>query len=175
MNKTKLDKDFKSFENDELTPSIELDRKILSYVQSDLNPGHLFVFIKLLMIQGFIGTLTLLFCPQFNLSLTNNYQLFHYFHHRFGEYVCMMICGSIFIGSGAIFASYLLKNNEIKIIKNSLFLYFIALGLAFLSLFMLLGASFYLKLTTFWFFGAFLSGVLFFGTSVIIRQKIQAL
>ena len=65
-----------------VNPPEDLSERILSFVQSDLNPSHKIVFTKLLAIQGFIGFLTLLFCPQFNLSLTNNFELFHYFHHQ---------------------------------------------------------------------------------------------
>ena len=53
-------------------PPEELNHKVLDYVKKDLNPSHIVVFTKLLSVQAFIGFLTLTFCPQFNLSLTNN-------------------------------------------------------------------------------------------------------
>ena len=114
-------KDFQDFLNSKgVNPPNELSNKILSFVQADLNPSHKVVFFKLLLIQAFIGFLTLAFCPQFNFSLTNSFDLFHYFHHKFGENICMAICGSIFIGSGAVFAAYLLKSAEIRKIKELL-------------------------------------------------------
>ena len=127
MSQSEFDKDYTNFINSKnLAPPSELDHKILNLVQVDLDPGHAIVFLKLISIQGLIGVLTMLFCPQFNFSLTNNYDLFHYFHHTFGASICMVLCGLIFVGSGAIFASYTLSNNEINKIKESRFLYFIS-------------------------------------------------
>ena len=79
-----IKKDLKSFiDNDQKADTSHLDKDILAFVQNDLQPNHAFVFIKLLLIQAFIGILTLAFCPQFKFSLTNNYELFHYFHYKF--------------------------------------------------------------------------------------------
>ena len=106
-------KDYEDFINSEGSmPPQELDTKIISFVRYDLSPDMKIVFSKLLGIQAFVGVLTLLFCPQFELSLTNNHDLYHYFHYTFGTYGCFAICGALFIGSGAIFASYLLLDRE---------------------------------------------------------------
>lgn len=173
MNNSELNKDFQDFLNsDKFSPSKELDDKILSFVKKDLEPSHFIVFSKLLSIQTFIGVITLLFCPQFNLSLTNKYDLFHYFHHTFGESICMMICGSIFIGSGAIFASYLLKSSEVRKIHKSNFLYYLSISIIATSVFMILGTNTYIKLISFWFIGATISGILMFEINRIIRQKL---
>ncbi len=82
-------KDYEDFLNSEgIEPSKELDDKITNYVKYDMNPDMKIVFVKLLGIQTFIGILTLLLCPQFELSLTNNHDLYHYFHYTFGTYGC---------------------------------------------------------------------------------------
>ena len=74
--KNKDDKDFLDFINSKgVNPPEELSNKILSFVKADLNPSHQIVFSKILSIQAFIGFLTLVFCPQFDHSLTNNYEL----------------------------------------------------------------------------------------------------
>ena len=71
-------KDFQDFMNSKgVNPPEELSNRILSFVQADLNPAHKVVFSKLLAIQAFIGFLTLTFCPQFNLSLTNTVIAIH--------------------------------------------------------------------------------------------------
>jgi len=172
MTKSK-DQDFQSFvTNKDLDPPQSLDESILKRVKGDLNPSHQKVFAKLTIIQSFVGFLTLIFCPQFNFSLTNNYDLFHYFHRAYGEEVCMIICGSIFIGSGAIFASYILKTSEIKKIQNSRFLYYFSLISVFLTTFLILGAEIYVTLTIYWCIGAFISGMVMIELNQIIRKQI---
>lgn len=153
--------DFMDFIKFEKTSSPEkLDAKILNYVKRDIDPSHKQIFFKLLCIQSFIGIITLLFCPQFDLSITNNFTLFHFFHHKFGESICMAICGAIFMGSGALFASYILSNLEMQKIRKSKLLYYLSLSLLAISIFFILGAELYLKLTLFWIIGATMSGFL---------------
>ena len=169
----KSDKDYLDFINSRsATPSNEISERVMSFVQTDLNPTHKVVFSKLLGIQALIGFLTLTFCPQFNFSLTNSYEVFHYFHHRFGESICMVICGSIFIGSGALFAAYLLKSSEVRKIKQSSFLYYTSISIMALSSFMLLGSEVYLTLAAYWFAGSTIGGVIVFELNRLIRRKL---
>lgn len=166
-------KDFLNFTSSKgISPPDELSNKILDYVKHDLNPSHKIVFGKLLGIQVFIGFLTLIFCPQFNLSLTNNYELFHYFHHKFGESICMAICGSIFVGSGTLLAAYILKASEVRKIRNSRLLYYFSIVSIALTTFLLLGADIYLNLAMFWFIGAYIGGLVLFEVNRVIRREI---
>ena len=58
-------KDFQDFINSKgVNPPEELNNRILSFVQADLNPAHKVVFSKLLAIQAFI-------CSSHDLSLQN--------------------------------------------------------------------------------------------------------
>ena len=167
------EKDFQDFMNTKgANPPEELTNKILSFVKNDLNPSHKIVFSKLLGIQAFIGLLTMTFCPQFSLSLTNRFELFHYFHHQFGENICMAICGSIFIGSGAIFAAYFLKASEVRKIKESTLLYYTCVSIVALTFFFILGSEVYLTLTLSWLFGATLSGSIVFEVNRLIRNSL---
>jgi len=169
----KNDKDFLDFINSKgVNPPEDLSNRVLSFIKAELNPSHITVFSKLLGIQAFIGFLTLTFCPQFNLSLTSNYELFHYFHHSFGKSICMAICGSIFLGSGALFATYILKPSEIKKIKESNFLYYTSISVLALSSFFLLGSEIYLTLSAYWLFGSTVGGLVTFEINRIIRINI---
>ena len=171
--KGKVNTDFLNFVNSEnIYPSDDLSNKILDYVRNDLNPSHKIVFGKLLTVQVFIGFFTLIFCPQFNLSFTNNYELFHYFHHKFGESICMAICGSIFVGSGALLAAYILKAGEVRKIRNSRFLYYFSITSIALTTFLLLGVDVYLNLAIFWFIGAYVGGIVLFEVNRVIRREI---
>lgn len=165
-------KDFKDFlENESPSPSENINESMISFVRSELDPSHQQVFLKFGLIQGFVGFVTMLFCPQFNMSLTNNYKLFHYFHHNFGEVVCMLFCSTIFIGTGAIFAASILSRDEIRKIRNSRFLYFTALTGMFISLFLIFGAKIYFTMTSYWAIGAIVSGMIFFELTYRGRAK----
>ena len=167
-----MHKDYNDFLQETEKTTSTLDESVLSMVHLDLNPGHKVVFFKVTLIQGFIGFLTMLFCPQFNFSLTNNYDLFHYFHQTFGHSVCMVICGSIFLGSGAVFASYILTQGEVNKIRNSRFLYYTGLSILAVSSFMLFGAEIYLNLLSFWLIGAIGGGITLFEINSILRKNI---
>ena len=169
MNKFDFD-DFKN--NDSDSPDHVLSLKVLNSIKEEIDPSIKVVFSKLLGVQALIGFLTLTFCPQFTLSLTNSYELFHYFHYHFGESVCMMICGSIFVGSGAIVSAYILKSSEIQKIRRSKFLYYFGVTSIALSSFILIGPDLYLKLASFWFLGAFIAGVSMLELNFILRKKL---
>jgi hypothetical protein len=168
-----FDNDFQDFSKDSPSnPSQEMEQKLLKKVELELNPKHSTIFIKLISIQAFIGLLTLLFCPQFSLSLTNNQEVFHYFHHRYGVAICMAICGSIFVGSGSIFAAYILSFNEVQKIRSTKTLYFLSVSILLISSFFLLGAEIYLGIAAYWTLGASATGVILFELNSLIKTKI---
>jgi hypothetical protein len=166
-----MNKDFNDFLDSSKNPPNKISEDVLSQIRKSLNPDHKVVFGKLVLVQGFIGFLSMLFCPQFNMSLTNNFEAFHYFHHTFGEQICMAICGSIFLGSGAVFSSYLLSEGEVNKIHNSRFLYFMSISIISVSIFAVLGAKIYLSMITYWLLGAVITGILFFELNRFIRMR----
>jgi hypothetical protein len=158
-------------DNKDIQVPAKLKESIFSLVKKDIQPDHKVVFFKLIFIQAVIGVMTMLFCPQFEMSLTNSYDLFHFFHKTFGHKVCMVICGSIFIGSGALVANSILTKAEIKRIKGSSFLYYMTISSITVSAFLLLSQNTYLSLVPYWFTGATVSGIVFFNLIHFIRIK----
>ena len=173
MKNDDIKKDYQDFINASVESSPDIiTNNLFEYIKDDLNPGHITVFLKLIIIQGFVGAVTMLFCPQFQMSLTNKYELFHYFHKTFGHYGCMLACGAIFLGSGAIFASYLLKRSELRKIKSSRFLYYTSLsGIAVLC-FIFLGAKVYIDMALFWITGSMIGGILMLEINTYFRSKL---
>lgn len=170
------EKDFQDFlSSKKESPSKQASAKILNYVHSELRPSPKDVFLKLISIHAFIGLITLVFCPQYNLSFTNSYDIFHYFHHKFGENICMVICGIIFIGTGSIFAASILKYNEINLIRRSKLLYYTSLSILAASILILIGPTTYLDLSLFWLLGASLGGLSFFEIVSKLRSKLVCL
>ena len=168
-----LDEDFQDFlnSNDNIPPE-HIDMKIQSFVRQELEPNHSIVFLKLLTVQTFIGLLTLLFCPQFELSLTNNHELYHYFHFTLGTYGCFAICGALFIGTGAMFASYILGPGELRRIRNNKILYYFSITAIAVSMFLLFGAKVYLITASIWFMGAILGGIAMLEFNIFFRQTV---
>jgi len=165
-----LAQEFEDFKTNERhsAPS-ELSQNILRSVTSELDPDHKLVFFKLLSIQAIVGTLTLIFCPQFNFSLTNNFKIFHFFHQHFGHYGCSMVCGSLFLGTGALIASQILKKPEVQKIKQSKLLYFVSLSGIGVLCFFFLGAQVYLDAALLWIAGAILGSVVLLETGFKFR------
>src|SRR5437868_5004047 len=85
-----------------------LSDRILSKVQQDLRPNKLWVFSKLSLIHTGVGTLTLLFCPYSELYTFRDFNVMHLLM-RWGEQVCMLGCGALFLGGSALAASLFLK------------------------------------------------------------------
>lgn len=151
------------------TPQKDVSQAILDRVRSDLEPPVSLVFTKLLLVQSIVGVMTLLFCPQFNLSLTNNYDLFHFFHRNFGQTICMAICGGIFVGSGALIGSFILRKPEMNQVAKRPLLYYFAVASVFLSAFLLLGVDVYLEAALAWMVGSWLIGCGFYLMSRRVR------
>jgi hypothetical protein len=166
-----LQKEWQEFSNSHSQVPNELKQSVHQKITEKLNPAKYILFSKLALIQAFIGTLTLLFCPQFKFSLTANEQLYHYFHHTFGHYGCMIVCGAVFLGSGMIFAGFILNEDEIRNIKKSRTLFILAISGASLTIFMLIGAEVYLDMALYWILGTLVGGLLSFETSSLLKVK----
>jgi hypothetical protein len=166
-----LQKEWQEFTNSTSQVPNELKQSVHQKIAEKLNPAKHILFSKLALIQAFIGTLTLLFCPQFRFSLTANDQLYHYFHYTFGHYGCMIACGALFLGSGMIFAGFILNEDEIRNIKKSRTLFISAISGVSLTIFMLIGAEVYLDIALYWIVGTLIGGLLSFETSSILKVK----
>ena len=166
-----MNDDFLDFVKSESIQTIDsTDRNILSYVRAELDPPQTLIFLKLFIVHAIVGFITLLFCPQFELSLTNYYGLFHFFHYNFGEKICMTICGLIFIGSGSFFSAYALKPVEIKKIRTTSILFYLVFSTASLFTFAFWGSHVFFDVALNWFYGACLGGFTIFQLNVVFRK-----
>lgn len=168
----KLSDDFKSFQEKSYSPDSNITHSLLERMRSDLNPPHQVIFRKLIALQLIMGFITIFFCPQFKMSYTNNYQLFHYFHDNFGPRICMTICGLILIGSTAIMCTLLMNKQELQKLNTSPLLYFTSISILALAFFLILGAKFYLVMVSYWLLGAIIGSYVVFKTSYLLRYKL---
>ena len=151
--------DFNEFLNSDAIAPIEKSTKaIFSHVIADLNPPEWYVFSKLALVQAVVGAITLMFCPQFGIGLFSDLGLMSLFMH-YGETACMLGCGGVFLGSGALVSSIILKPQEIKVIRRNRMLQLALLGTISLGVFICLGASIAFALGAAWLVGSTLGGI----------------
>jgi hypothetical protein len=154
------EKDFQEFaatENASVPTALTDD--VQGLVSAALHPSGLKVFGKLSLITFVVGTLTLLFCPQFGISLTSSMGLMHYLM-PFGDAVCMLGCGGLFTGISLFVASLLLLPEEILQLKKNMALQLSSLSIISLGAFICAGGQVVLTLGLIWIFGAIAGGML---------------
>lgn len=145
---------------------------IISKIQNELNPSFLQVFIKISSIHLFVGLVTLLFCPQFDISITSQLGLVPYLM-QFGHEVCTFGCGAIFVGISLLASSFYLKPEEVKVLKRYAFLQLLVLSSLSLGFFVALGAEVILSLGLIWLAGATIGGVLSLDVGWALRLRFQ--
>jgi hypothetical protein len=143
--------------SEELPPKA-LSSRIHETIQAELNPSAWLVFFKVAFVHLVMGTITLLFCPQFGISFFQGAGLMGLLM-RFGPTLCMLGCGAIFLGSSALAASLILKPEEIKVVRRLEFLQFALLGALSIGVFAFLGEEMILTLTLVWLAGSILGAL----------------
>lgn len=136
-----------------------LTETIIAKIQNELNPSFLQVFGKISSIHFIVGLFTLLFCPQFDISITSQVGLVPYLM-QFGHEVCTFGCGAIFVGTSLLASSFYLKPEDVKVLKKHEFLQLLVLSSLSLGFFVALGAEVVLSLGIIWLAGATLGGIL---------------
>ncbi len=136
-----------------------LSRRILARVSRDLNPSPSQVFAKLVSIVFLVGLMNLTLCPQFGIGPVRHTNLMHFFMN-FGEYGCRVACGVFFLGSALLLASFLLKPEDIHVIRKSRLLFISAVSAGSLIAFVALGGDVYFEAAAFWLLGSVIGGLL---------------
>ncbi|MBI2521040.1 MAG: hypothetical protein HYV97_11500 [Bdellovibrio sp.] len=137
----------------------------------DLKYGAWVSGAKVIFAQVLTGAASLLLCPQFHLGLTSQKYVVHTFHHSLGAEGCMVACGAIFLGSGALLGILLLRKDEIQRLRFSFIGSFFLIALFAIFTFIVLGAEVYFKEGLWWILGAFSIPSLIFILDKNIRGK----
>lgn len=149
-------------------PPQNVTENIVFRVHSDLNPTSWLVFAKLSAIHAVVGFVTLLFCPQFGFGFTEGMGLMALFM-KYGDQVCMLGCGAVFMSGSALTASLLLKREELRAIRKVEALQISALALISMGVFICAGVGIVMSLGAFWVLGSILGGIGTFEAGVRIR------
>jgi hypothetical protein len=135
----------------------DLSEVVTSRVRSDLHPSSLKVFGEISLIQFGAGLVSLLFCPQFDVSFTSGMGVMPYLM-RYGEGVCMLGCGAVFTAASLLASSLLLRPEEVRVLKSHRLLQLTLLATLSLGAFLCVGAEIMVTLGLAWILGAVVGG-----------------
>jgi hypothetical protein len=155
---------------DPIAPPSGLTEGLLAKVTADLNPPTWKVFFKLGLVHAVVGSLTLLICPQFGLG--PRLGLMTYLM-KLGPHVCMFGCGTLFLGVSALVSAFLLRPEEIRVLRKTVLLQFPLLGLASIGVFLLFGAAVVVNLALVWILGSILGGLGSLELGWLIRARLS--
>jgi len=152
--------DFQDFVRSEGMAAPESASKaILTKVHADLNPSPWSVFAKLFGIHAVVGTLSLAICNQFGISpFQTGFSLSDYFI-KFGDSACMFLCGVLFMGLSMGMGLFLLRPEDLKVLRKNAFLEVFGLSSISLGVFMAFGAEIALTVGILWLMGGMIAGV----------------
>ena len=153
-------KDFQEFASTESIPvPNDVSQKVLQHVHKQLNPSKYLIFMKILGVHLVTGTLSMAICNQFDMNpFKLDFSLSDYFM-KFGHSTCMVFCGVLFVGLSFLVSSYLIRTEELRVLKKSAFIQSFSLGIVSLSVFWFFGAEIALGIATFWLLGALIGGI----------------
>lgn len=135
-----------------------LSESIVGTVESDLQPSFWKVLLKIAGIQAAAGAVSLLFCPQFGVSFTSSNGLMPYLM-RFGLGVCMLGCGAFFTGLSLLIASWLLRPEEVRALRERRLFQLTVVAALSLGAFICSGAEVLASLALAWALGAIVGGM----------------
>lgn len=94
--------DYLSFLQSTKTPSKDLDLAVLIGVRKLKQKEWLTFLLKIGAIHFISGLVTFFFCPQFGLNPFKSSPHLPHIFMSYGVWACGLLCGSIFMGSGAL-------------------------------------------------------------------------
>ena len=152
---TDLKTDYQSFLASSTEPPKGLDQLVNSSIQRAFHPPMAWILTMAAAIYLASGIGVLLICPQLGLTLASKGGVMLLFMFL-GTYGCMAACGALFLGTGALFTSLLLKPEELLRIRHHRWVLFPTFGLVALAIVIGFGAETLLGLAIAWWIGTWL-------------------
>lgn len=135
----------------------QLSGDLIGRITSELNPSPWYVFARLTIITAISSLLSLAACPQFGFG--NNFGLMRFFM-QFGPVVCSLGCGAVFLSVGLALAGFLLRPEEINVLRRTKFLQLSLLSAMSLGGFTCFGEAVVLSVGVLWMLGAIIGGLI---------------
>ena len=171
--KSNLKNEYQEFlKSSDSVPSSRVSSIILEKVHTDLNPSPFKVFSKLLLIHSLTAVVTLSVCPQFGFRILGEGMGLMHIFMAFGQYGCVIACGSFFTGMSLLMGSLVLRVEEIRKIRQNRWLELVLLTLLSLGFFVMMDAELIFGLTVAWFLGAMLGSAATLELGWMLRLKL---
>lgn len=148
---------------------VSLDLKILGQVAKDLAVRPFQLLAKYLFFHFISVTLTLTFCPQFGIGLLEGHGISHFFM-QFGKEICMVMCGSVCIGSSALLSAIFLRRHELRWMRSKFYTPILATSLVTLGVFAAIGGEIVFHQSLFWLAGGLITA--FLSSEIVSKLKV---
>lgn len=96
----------------------DLRERTLQPIINELSPTPTRVIGKIATIHLVLGTITLLFCPQFGVGFLADHTGLMAFFMRFGPVACAALCGAFFMGTTTAAAAWVLSRSETQKLRR---------------------------------------------------------
>ncbi len=167
-----MKKEFIEFLSSEpISPPREISQNIIEKISRDLNPSSLSVFAKVSLIHLLVGSITLLFCPQFGLGFLSGMGMMHLFM-TLGSFGCALLCGSFFLGFSTLTVALILRPEEIRVVRKNNFIQISLLAIFSLLIFMIFGEIIVSGHSMAWLLGGILMGIFSLELGWYLRKNI---
>ena len=155
-----INQEFNDFMNaSDVKPPIKLSESVLAHVNQELNPSNQNVFLKMLAVHTVVSFFSLSICSQFGIQTLKVYDAMDSFMAVAGHTYCMAFCGLLYLGISALAFSFLLKPEDIKVIRRHKVLQLTLLTGTSLGVFLCLGAEVLLVPGALWVGGSLIGGI----------------
>jgi len=155
-----------------VAPPVALSEKVGAAIHKLLNPSPLAVFAKLVLVAGIASSVSLLFCPQFGYG-TNGPGLMM-FLMDISPLLCHFGCGVLFVGVGVLASTFILRQEELMVLKRTKFLQVSAFSASMLGMFLCMGSHGFFLMELMWLVGGIVGGVLSVYAGSIVRERLLA-
>jgi len=174
MNSSKNKQDYELFLSNTDTSSLPIQHhnNLKEKISQKLNPSLSKIILKLSGIHFVVALLSLGFCPQFHMSLFGFKAFYLFIHDTFGHEMCSLLCGIIFLGSGALVSAFVINFDEKRVLGKQLILFYFAATLISLVGFYLFGAVFISELYIAWSLGAIIGSLLIFKLAFLKKESL---
>lgn len=158
---------FSEFLNaDSVSPPAHLNERIGNLVHQLLNPSSLLVFGKLAVIAALASSVSLFFCPQFGYGTRGPGLMM--FLMDISPLLCHFGCGVLFVGVGVFVSTFVLRQEELRVLKETKYLQVSALSASMLGMFLCFGSQGFFTMELMWLLGGIVGGLVsVYGGSMI--------
>lgn len=158
-NQQNWESDFREFlDSEKHAVPKALSAQVLAKIDSKLHPSFWQVLGKLALVQAVAGAISLMFCPQFGISLGGGHGLMHILM-KYGDTVCQLGCGFLFMSLSLLVASFALKPEEVRAIREHRWLQLGSLAMLSVVVFACTGGTVALGFGLIWAAGAVIGGI----------------